>query len=131
VKKPLLLLAVVLAVLAAPHADVRAEGSQTLTGEFYWTGGGNEGDLEAVFTATGDDRWDVAFYFEFRGRPRTYTGTAKGSLTEGALEGTVFNENKGRTFTFSGKFKNGKFRGTHQEIGSGRTTDTGTLTLKR
>ncbi len=105
------------------------EESRTLTGEFVWTHRGNRGDLEAVFTATGQETWDVSFHFTFRGTPHTYTGTAEGSLSEGALSGKVLNENKKRTFTFTGAFKNGEFRGTHAEIEGQRVVATGTLTL--
>lgn len=125
--KKIALLIVATAFLLAP--GVGAEEPQTLNGEFHWTGGGSTGDLEAVFTAAGDGVWEVAFHFEFRGQPHTYSGTAEGSLTEGALEGTVKNESKKRTFTFSGTFADGKFKGTHAEIGSGRESSTGTLTL--
>ena len=104
-----------------------APDTQTLTGEFVWSGGGASGDLEAVFTSTGEGTWDVSFHFEFRGRPHVYRGTAEGSLSQGELQGKV--KNKGRTFLFSGTVKDGKFRGTHAETEGGREQETGTLTL--
>ena len=73
----------------------------------------------------------MTFRFSFRDKPRVYTGTATGSLTEGALEGTVVNDDKKRTFTFSGAFENGSFRGSHAEATAGRERDTGTMTLGR
>ena len=106
-----------------------AEESRTLTGEFVWNKRGNRGDIEAMFTATGKETWDVTFHFTFRGTPHIYEGTAEGSLVEGDLTGTVLNENRKRTFTFTGAFKDGKFRGTHSEIEGQREVQTGTLTL--
>ncbi|MCP3957130.1 MAG: hypothetical protein GY719_04700 [bacterium] len=122
-----LLLAVVI-LLPPPGGDASAADKRVLKGEYVWNQGG-DGDLEAVFTGTGEDRWDVAFHFEFRGRSHTYKGTAKGSLQDGALEGRVRNENKRRTWTFEGEFENGRFRGKHAEIYGNREQRTGTLTL--
>ena len=102
--------------------------STTLEGEYVWNQG-PQGDLRAVFTATGENLYDVSFYFEFRGRSHTYSGIAEGSLSDGALKGKVRNEDKRRTFTFRGEFENGQFRGDHAETTSGRARRTGTLTL--
>jgi hypothetical protein len=102
--------------------------TRTLAGEYVWSGAGKSGDLEAVFTPTGEKAWDVAFHFDFRGK-HVYSGTATGSLMEGELSGKVFNEDKNRTFTFTGRFEEGKFRGTHSEIEDGAEEATGTLTL--
>lgn len=102
----------------------------TLIGAYHWERGETEGDLKAVFTPTGDATWDVAFHFDFRGDPHTYTGEAKGSLTDGSLEGTVLNEDKNRTFNFEGTVQEGKFEGTHSEVGGRRgSRRTGTLSL--
>ncbi len=121
--------AVLLGLLLVMPIAHGAPDTQTLTGEFFWSGGGASGDLEAVFTSTGEQTWDVSFHFQFRGRPHVYTGTAGGSLSQGELQGKVKNENKGRTFLFSGTVKDGKFRGTHAETEGGREQKTGTLTL--
>ena len=121
--------AVLLALLLVMPIAHGAPGTQTLTGEFFWSGGGASGDLEAVFTSTGEQAWNVSFHFQFRGRPHVYRGTAEGSLSQGELQGKVKNENKGRTFLFSGTVKDGKFRGTHAETEGGREQKTGTLTL--
>lgn len=127
----LVLAAIVIApaVRAAEH-DAAAEPT-TLTGEYYWSERDESGALDAVFEPTGEGAWDVTFRFSFRDKPRVYTGTATGSLTEGALEGTVVNDDKKRTFTFTGSFENGKFRGSHAETTAGRERDTGTMTLGR
>jgi hypothetical protein len=121
--------AALLALLLAMTVAHGAPETQTLTGEFHWSGGGASGDLEAVFTNTGEQAWDVSFHFEFRGRPHVYTGTAEGSLSQGELRGKVKNEKKRRTFLFSGTVKDGKFRGAHAETEGGREQSTGTLTL--
>ncbi len=121
-------LALLLAAAAAGLPSAASE-ARTLNGEFYWEGGETGGDLEAVFTPTGDGTWDVAFRFEFRGKPHTYTGTAKGSLTAGELSGVAQNENGKRTWEFQGAFADGEFSGTHVETTEGRQK-TGTLTLR-
>jgi hypothetical protein len=107
-----------------------AEDARTLHGSYALADGDGKGDLRAVFTATGERRWDVAFHFSMQGKPHVYAGTAEGSLSEGALKGTVKDEGKDRTFTFRGTFEGGKFQGTHAEITGGREQPTGTLTLR-
>ena len=128
IMKSTALILIVGAILLAVGAAA-AEESRTLTGEFVWNRRGNRGDLEAVFTATGQGTWDVTFRFSFRGASHVYQGTAEGSLSEGDLSGKVLNESKRRTFTFTGAFKDGEFRGTHAEIEGQRKIETGTLTL--
>jgi len=108
---------------------VEAE-TRTLTGAYEWSARGSSGDLEAVFTPTGENTWDVSFHFEFRGEAHTYSGTAEGALGDGSLSGTVLNEKKKRTFSFTGEFAEGEFSGTHSERHGTSDVDTGTLTLK-
>jgi hypothetical protein len=127
-KRWILLVAALMLVL--PATPVEAEDSETLKGRFLWSKG-PEGDLEAVFTPTGPDAWDVSFHFRFRGRDHVYSGTAQGSLAEGELKGTVKNEDERRSFTFSGRVKDDKFEGAHSETTGGSTRSTGTLTLSR
>lgn len=116
------------AVMTFGHVTGGA-GKRTLTGTFHWTGGEDKGDLEAVFTPTSEGKWDVAFHFEFDGRPHTYAGTAEGTLA-GDLKGRVRSDAGNRTFTFKGTFAGGVFRGTHAEIAGGGQHPTGTLTLR-
>ena len=106
-----------------------AEESKTLNGKYVWSQRGGGGDLEAVFTPTGKNTWDVSFHFEFRDKPHTYSGTAEGALGQGTLSGKVFNEGQKRSFTFEGEFKNGTFEGTHAETTGSSKMSTGTLTL--
>jgi hypothetical protein len=110
-------------------ASAVAAEPTTLTGEFEWNQRGTRGDLEAIFTPTGEGSWDVDFHFEFRGQPHTYSGTATGSLAEGKLEGKVLNESKERTFIFSGKFEDGEFTGQHAEIAEDKEVNTGSMSL--
>ena len=119
-------------LVTALGAVADAEDQQTLTGEYVWNGR-SPGDLEAIFTAKGDNRWDVAFHFRFRGNAEIFSGTATGDLAAGKLEGKVRNGNGkgGRTFTFEGEFEDGTFRGNHAEILGSRASSTGTMTLKR
>jgi len=130
-KNTAILISIAALVLAAYTGIAGAEDPRTLKGEFVWSHRDNSGELEAVFTPTGENRWDVSFHFEFRGRSHTYSGTAEGSLTEGSLSGEVRNESEERTFTFKGKFKNSVFTGAHAETTDGRAQPTGTLTLGR
>ena len=128
-KRPLLPLLALIAASILTAGLLVAEEATTLEGEFVWNARGSAGDLEAVFTPTGEDTWNVDFHFEFRGSAHTYSGSAEGSLSEGALKGEVQNENKERNFTFEGKFNDGEFNGRHSEIKGGRAQSTGSLTL--
>jgi len=123
-------MAVVAAVVLSLGLVSGADEPRKLKGSFEWTGAGKTGDLEAVFTPTGEGKWDVAFHFEFRGQAHVYAGTAEGTLAGGDLKGRVLNDEKNRTFTFAGAFTEGEFRGTHAEIGDDGEHATGTLTLK-
>ena len=124
--------AIIMAVMvfAAATGSGHAGDETTLAGVFVWENGNTTGDLEAVFTPTDEGMWDVAFNFEFRGKPHTYSGSAEGSLSEGRIEGRVLNENKKRTFTFEGSFADGEFSGTHSEVEGEKSFSTGTLTLR-
>jgi hypothetical protein len=124
----IVIFAVVLGLGASTAAY--AEEGTTLNGSFVWEHGNTTGDLEAVFTPTGEATWDVSFHFTFRNQPHTYSGTASGSLSEGTLSGTVMNETKKRTFTFGGTFDDGVFSGEHAEVGESGSMQTGTLTLR-
>ena len=127
-KHTALLFVAVAVLLALPNLDIQAESQQTLIGEYEWNQGPT-GEIKAVFTETGNGTWKVDFYFDFRDKPHTYSGTAEGDLSQGKLEGTVKNEDKRRTFTFSGSFEDGTFHGSHAETTRGRAGDTGTITL--
>ena len=123
-------MAVVAALVMSLGLLTSAEEKRTLKGTWEWNDAGKTGDLEAVFTPTGEGKWDVAFHFEFRGEQHTYAGTAEGTLAGGDLKGRVSNENKKRTWTFTGTFTEGEFHGTHAEIVDKGEHATGTLTLK-
>lgn len=124
--------AMVLIFISLLASGVAAGETMNLSGSYNWSQGGQGGDLQADFTPTGEDTWDVSFHFTFRGKDHTYTGTAQGSLTEGEMSGEVRNESGKRTWTFEGSFNGkGKFKGTHVETTGGGNTKTGTLNLKR
>lgn len=131
-KRIALLLALALTtvlVSATVVADSTKPMEKTLTGEYHWTNADEKGALKAVFKPTGDDTWDVSFYFQFRDKDHTYSGTATGSLSDGSLSGTVKNENERRTFTFEGTTTAGNFEGKHAETTGGGERRTGTLAL--
>ncbi|MDH3785260.1 MAG: hypothetical protein OEV00_08030, partial [Acidobacteriota bacterium] len=101
----------------------------TLQGEFVW-GRGEAQPIKAVFSPTGEDAYDVSFYFQFRGRDHVYTGTATGEMGTGKMSGNVLNDSKVRTFTFEGQFDDGQFIGEHAETTAGNENDTGSIWLK-
>ncbi len=132
---PLLLLGLAL-LLPLPAGTLAADDStptdsRTLTGEYFWQDADLHGDLEAVFTPTGENEWSVEFHFTFRDRPRTYSGTAMGNLETGSLDGTVYGESRRgqREWVFRGSFEDGTFRGDHAEMEDGEEIPSGTLTL--
>ena len=88
--------------------------------------------VRAVFTVTERElQWEVVFHFEFNGARHRYRGTAEGSLRDGSLHGRVRNDNRQRTFTFSGDMVQGAFQGSHAEVRNGIERSTGgTLTLR-
>jgi prolyl oligopeptidase len=114
---------------ASTASAAKSDGTRTLKGEFTWSQRNQTGDIEAIFTPTGDGTWDVAFHFNFRDQPHVYAGTASGQLSAGELQGTVQNENKQRTFRFRGRIEDGKFEGRHAEVDGTDEQETGTLTL--
>ena len=128
--KRIALLSILLLAAAVAPTLLAADGEQTLEGEYHWTNADIKGPVKAVFTATGDNTWDVSFYFNFRDKDRTYTGTATGSLSDGSLSGVVKNENQRRTFTFEGTTTGGQFEGNHAETTGGGARETGTIVLK-
>jgi hypothetical protein len=120
---------ILIAVIVASTASAGAEDTRTFKGHFTWDTQNLSGNLEAVFTPTGEATWDVSFHFTFQGS-HTFSGTASGSLQSGKLEGTVHNERETRSFYFRGTAKKGKFRGTHFESTGGPHRKTGTLSMK-
>jgi len=119
---------VLLAIFVSSIGYAAEEGTKTFSGHFRWDAQDLSGNLEAVFTPTGEAAWDVSFHFVFQGS-HTYSGTAEGDLKTGKLEGTVFNERETRSFDFRGTVKKGKFRGVHFESTGGARRKTGTLSM--
>ena len=115
--------------LAAAAVAEEAPAGTTLSGQYEWSGPGMTGGIAATFTPSGEGTWTVEFNFVFGGHDRVYSGTAEGSLDNGKLSGTVQNEEKKRTFTFTGTVSEGTFNGTHAETTGGVARDTGTMTL--
>lgn len=124
-------LALSLAV-ASCAAPVGAAEAVRLRGRYQWDGGGAEGPLQATFTPQAGDTWRVSFAFRFDGRDLRYDGIASGTLEQGDLAGEVSEGTGGRTFTFKGSVRDGRFSGTHAERHRrGSEQSTGTLTLDR
>lgn len=128
----LVALALLVTLPGLAGAEEPAADSQTLTGQFKWNRMDEPGDIKAVFTSTGENTWDVSFYFEFREEDHVYSGTAEGSLTEGELKGKVMSDGeKPSPFTFEGKFVDGTFEGVHHSLRDDEPAETGTITLSR
>ena len=107
------------------------EAAFTAEGTFVWSHQKkNTHTVKAVFTKTETkDTYDVKFYFNWGKDQRVYSGSAEGTLKDGALKGTVKADNQDRTFTFDGSCKAAVFTGTHKETTRG-SQDTGTITWK-
>lgn len=131
--KRLTLAVIALTLLVAP--PLLAADSQTLNGEFIWERDEENivGDLKAVFEPTGENTWNVAFYFHFNDDDHIYTGTAKGNLTDGELEGEVMSDDdEPHPYSFTGTFAaDGSFSGIHHYAGGDEPARTGTITLGR
>lgn len=131
-KKAALTLVAVLLVFLVPGFSSAADEPkvQKMTGEFKWNRMDEPGELKAFFKPTGENTWDVAFYFEFRDEPHIYRGTAEGSLKQGTLKGNVMTDgDEPSPFTFEGTVKDGKFEGTHASMREEEPQETGTLSL--
>ena len=129
-----ILVTLAILLLTAPDGTVRSGDDVLLSGEFHWKHMNHTGDLDAVFTKTGDGAWGVEFRFVWEGKRHVFRGTAEGSLTDGELRGNVVTDTTERpqTFFFAGRFERGRFTGTHTALqASGGTHPTGTLTLGR
>jgi hypothetical protein len=104
-----------------------------LEGGYVWnrTEGNLEGKLEAVFTSTGSDQWDVTFRFDWEDGPHVWSGTAQGNLKSGDLSGKVLSDGDQATeFEFDGSFEGSTFNGTHAQVRrNGEPRATGTLSL--
>ncbi len=124
------ILCTALLLLAAVGA-VSAGDPTTLEGSFLWKDKDITGDLKAVFTETGANTYDVAFHFMWEEKPRVWEGTAEGNLNKGKLSGTILDEKKENTFSFSGKAKRGVFKGTHFSHRGEEPREMGTLTLEQ
>ena len=119
---------VLIAVLALSGL-ASGQKERMFTGHYRWDARDESGRLDVVFSATGEETWDVVFRFNFQG-PHVYSGTAEGSLDEGPLTGEVSDEAGDRKFAFRGNFRKGKFRGSHFEVTGGSRRKTGTLSLR-
>jgi hypothetical protein len=120
----------VLAAAICAATPLLADLPRTLEGSYHWEPGRHRGELEATFTPSGENHWDVAFQFTFSGRSHTYRGTATGSLDNGSLAGEVRTEDGRRRFAFRGTVDEGTFSGTHSERYGEDEEHTGTLTLR-
>ena len=118
------------AVSACIAGVAGAMETKVMKGSFEWNNENRKGNLEATFTPAGDGKWEVAFRFEFSGQQHVYSGTAEGSLTSGTLSGKVHNEDRRRSWSFTGTSDDGRFKGTHAEIVGNGQQPTGTLTLE-
>lgn len=119
----------VLLVLVFGFGTTQArKNTKTFEGRYEWSQGGSD-KLRADFRPDGENRWDVAFRFNFSGRKETWTGTAEGSLADGSkLTGTA--TSGGRNWIFEARIEDGVMRGEHREVKrGGRQYATGTFEI--
>lgn len=132
-KKVALLIVASFVVLSA-SAVLAGDGAviETLNGEYLWNRQDQKpGPIKAVFVATDENQWNVSFYFNFDNKDHVYSGTASGSLSEGALRGKVLSDDEEQhPFVFEGMFVDGVFEGTHRTDGED-SQETGTIRLSR
>lgn len=103
-------------------------------GSFVWVREDQEipGDLRAVFTPADGGEWTVAFQFDWEDTAHVFDGSAKGSLTNGVLEGTAESDDQSHplSFRFQGTVTEGTFEGTHgYYTHDGSLKESGTLRL--
>ena len=117
--------------MCAGHGHA-AEGDVTLNGSFVNIQDEKKGTVhpvKAVFTPAGEKKWTVVFTFTWYKRgAQTFKGTAEGSLQDGEVKGVVQEK---RTYAFSGTAKNGQLECKHDMTENGKTSATGTMTLKK
>ena len=127
----ILLPAIVLLLLGLGVGTAQArKDTTTFQGRYDWSQGGGD-ELRADFRPDGENRWKVAFRFQFSGRKETWSGSAQGSLTEGStLTGTATMGS--RNWVFDAAIKDGVMSGSHREVKrSGREYTTGTFEISR
>ncbi|NRA38433.1 MAG: hypothetical protein HRU15_09855 [Planctomycetes bacterium] len=110
-----------------------APKEHAIAGNYNWSAQGNsQHTVRAVFTASGQvNAYDVKFYFKWGNDQRVYSGTAQGSVVNGALEGEVTADNQpNRHFVFKGTSTNGSFAGDHHEMKGTWKEPTGKITWK-
>lgn len=128
-----LITSLLVASISGVQAKKKKRGPKTkLQGEYLYLNEMDKtelGNLEAVFTPDGENRWTVRFFVMYGDQLGDYEGTAQGSLTDGPLSGEVRGDFVGQSFEFRGAFEQGVFRGTHRSVTAKTATDTGTLIL--
>ena len=107
-------------------------GIITMTGEYVWISEpGRPGPLRAVFTPLEQGHWQLTIHYEWHKEEKLFKGSARGSLTNGELEGS-FDDGHGGTYSFKGTLSDGQFSGSHfHDPKEYPRTKSGTLTLSR
>ncbi|NRA37630.1 MAG: hypothetical protein HRU15_05780 [Planctomycetes bacterium] len=133
-------IALVIGGMSSATLESAEKKSVHMEGTFVWkTRKKDTHDVKATLTETDEKGvYDVRFDFTWKNKgDQVYTGTAKGSVTEGVLAGEVNDggEKRLRTFTFTGESVDGVFTATHKETTTkpgkaSKPRDTGTMTLK-
>jgi hypothetical protein len=130
----LTLVSVVVVVCAALIA-LAAEDPITMKGHFNWNKQKDqEHDLNAAFTPTGENAWDVVFDFKWKGKPMRYEGEARGSLESGSFEGAASTDGGKRRWIYSGKADAGTINCKHTQVmrgGKEQSLLTGNFTISR
>ncbi len=125
--------AVVVCLIAGAIPATVAGDNARFSGSYVWDRPDQktEGELDVVFTPTGEGAWNVVFRFDWEGEAREFAGTATGDL-DGELKGNVDSDDPSHPleFEFTGVFSDGKFNGTHGYFNRrGELVESGTLEL--
>jgi hypothetical protein len=107
-------------------AAATVQGTNVLNGEFVQYK--INGTLTATLTLSSNQVYDVTYAVSWKNEASTWNGAIRGDLN-GEITGTGVN-NRGRTFSFGGKFVDGVARCAYKEAPGGRDR-TGYVTFKR
>jgi len=115
-----------LAVSTVPHTSQASPADVRIAkGTFIWKSRSGTHNLVATLTPTGDNAWSVVWDFKWKDKPQQYTGTIKGDLMNGQVEGTGQPKNGRRKFGFKGTSKDGVLNFMHFEFKGKLTKSTG------
>lgn len=98
-------------------------------GQYEWNGEkGTRKDVDATFTATGENSWGIKIWFTLDKKTYTYEGFLKGQMGE-KLAGEVQNENKSGTYRLAMDYVKDHYEGMHFYLNEDGEEETGLIWL--